>query len=235
MGRNDFTQQIALATVQANMITIWKLLAGYGIKTWQTTIAPHTSSTDAWATIGNQTILNPSTDNAPRITFNNWVRDGAPMLAGVAVAAGSNATGTLRAGQSGHPLAGYMELADVVESSRDSGYWRVDKVRTVTDGSFSDVSIFTNKYTLNSATANFTSADVGLYVSVSGAGASGGLLSTGFISKAVSTTQAIENVAAQTTVSGATVNIGMVTSDGVHPGPGMHALIAPNVPVASLN
>jgi hypothetical protein len=46
------------------------------------------------------------------------------MLNGVGAATGSCAAGTLRAGDTGHPLKGYHEIADTLESARNSDIWK---------------------------------------------------------------------------------------------------------------
>lgn len=114
-----------LANIQANMITVWKLCNDRGLRAFQTTITPNTTSTDAWATTTNQTIPN-SGNETKRVSLNTWLRDGAPILAGVAVATGSNAGGTVRAGATGHPLKGVFEIADLAESARNSGLWKAN-------------------------------------------------------------------------------------------------------------
>lgn len=124
-GTNDFAGASTLAQVQAALITVWQRLVRMGMSVRQTTITPRTTSTDSWATTTNQTPVAGFTVGAKREQFNEWVRDGAPILAGVAVATGSNAGGTLRAGTTGHPLVGYIEVADAVESARNSGLWKV--------------------------------------------------------------------------------------------------------------
>lgn len=122
MGINDIKGGGTLATVQANMLTAWAALGANGAKVWQTTITPYTTSTDNWATVGNQTV---SAYETVRVGINNWIRDGAPISAGVAVAVGAAGT---RAGAAGHPLTGYFETADAVETARNSGKWKVGMV-----------------------------------------------------------------------------------------------------------
>lgn len=59
--------------------------------------------------------------------MNDWIREGAPVDSNLAaVAVGTTAAGTLRAGDAGHPLVGYFETADAVETARNSGKWKVD-------------------------------------------------------------------------------------------------------------
>jgi hypothetical protein len=122
-GVNDLSGGRTLAQLQADVITIWQICQARGIAVYHTTIEPSTTSTDSWATLANQTILSWNTS---RVSFNNWLRDGAPIASAAnptAVAAGAAG---LRMGGTGHPLLGYLEMADVVESSRDSGKWKVN-------------------------------------------------------------------------------------------------------------
>lgn len=130
MGVNDLVGGATTATVEQNMSTLWQNLSKFGARVWQTTITPKTSSTDVWATTTNQT---PFAGNANRTAVNDWIRTGAPVnsttLAPVAIGTG----GALLAGQTGHPLTGYFETADTVETARNSGIWQVGSVYT-TDG-----------------------------------------------------------------------------------------------------
>lgn len=75
------------------------------------TITPRTTSTDSWATVGNQTVLNTHSENDHRVTVNTaW-----------------------RANQiSGYDA--YSECATAVESSLNSGKWRVDLGTPSVDG-----------------------------------------------------------------------------------------------------
>lgn len=107
--------------VAQNAVGVWKVVTQRVAKLYQTTLEPVSTSTDSWATTTNQTT---HSGNAARTGFNDWLRDGAPMLNGTYVAAGSNATGTVRAGQAGHPLVGVIEVADLAESARNSGLWK---------------------------------------------------------------------------------------------------------------
>ena len=131
LGVNDIGAGRSLSQIKADMITRWTevkaLLAG-SKRVFQTTITPSVITTDAYATLANQT---PATNfstagNGTRELLNDWLRDGAPINAGSAVAIGDNSVGTIRAGIMGHPLYSVLELADVVESSRNSGKWKVD-------------------------------------------------------------------------------------------------------------
>lgn len=106
------------------VLNFWNWVAAQGVELWQTTVSPSNRSSDAWATPGNQTPgLSNNGNHIARIGFNDWVRDGAPTVAGVVVAAGSVDPTALRAGAVGHPLTGYIEVADSVETARNSGIW----------------------------------------------------------------------------------------------------------------
>lgn len=120
-GRNDLGDGRTLSQLQANLLTIWSQQSAYGQRVIQTTITPHTTSTDAWATTNNQTVVN-ATVEARRVQLNDWLRAGAPTVGGVAVAPGTG--GALLAGQGGHPLYTYWEIADLAESARNSGIWK---------------------------------------------------------------------------------------------------------------
>lgn len=227
-GVNDFYfGGQSTAQVQASLITIWSLLAERGMITWQTTITPSTTSTDGWVTTVNQAPTASIGTN--RTAFNDWLRGGAPVASAsnlTAVAVGTS--GALLAGQPGHPLAGYFEIADLAESARNSGLWNVSGVRTV-----SDAAITSAGTTLTSATANFTSADVGKGVYIAGAGTAGAGLGT-LVNSVASGTQATVNTAASTTVSGASAGIGVPTVDGTHPTSAGHAAWAAGIVTSSL-
>ena len=120
---NDiFTDSRTLSQIQADCLTLWTALVARGMKVFQTTLLPQSSTTDSYATLANQTTR---TGNTTRVSFNNWIRAGAPIdpTTKAAVAVGTN--GALVAAGTGHPLQGYFETADIAESSRDSGKWIV--------------------------------------------------------------------------------------------------------------
>lgn len=96
-GTNDIRSDgRTAAQVRADNETVAAL---YPTKTvFGATVEPISTSTDSWATIANQT---PTGNNSERIAYNNLVRAG---LTG---------------------FAGFFDLADVAESSRDSGKWKV--------------------------------------------------------------------------------------------------------------
>lgn len=122
-GVNDLIVPRTLALIQSYLINIWRAAQLLGARAWQTTITPRTTSTDGWTTTTNQTQATFSTPTT-RTDLNDWIRAGAPVASAsnlTAVAVGT--AGALVAGQSGHPLSGYFEIADAVESARNSGLW----------------------------------------------------------------------------------------------------------------
>ena len=216
-GRNDLTGGRTQAQLEADLLTqAYRNLTRGLVGTIVTTITPYTTSTDRWVTTTNQTVVNSSV-NTIRIAHNAWVRAGCPIVNGAAVAVGTS--GALLAGQTGHPILGYLEVADVVESARDSGKWKA-AIRTV-----ADAAITNGQYTLTSATANFTSADLWRDVVIAGAGSAGADLKTQ-IAAINSTTSVTLTSSASTTVSGQTCVVGPYTFDGLHPATMGNALMA---------
>lgn len=238
-GRNDLFAGRSLAQLQADVISIWNLLANRSLRVFRTTLVPDTTSTDGWTTTGNQTVKAWETD---RVNFNDWLRDGAPMSGGVAVAVGTvgasrcryyNAAGSLVNAASGpaHPIYGVIETADTVESSRNSGKWVLPYAsRTVTDGQSSAAgSVITSP-----AQGAFNIVDdIGKVAVFPGAGTSGGLY-VGTIKNVFSGTQIGVTPNTPTAVSsGGTVHIvDAATFDGIHPHPSAHN--AMSVPIAAV-
>ncbi len=104
-GTNDITNGVSASTVVTNLQTI----AGYfpNNLVWVGTIPPVSTSTDSWATTANQTT---ESHNANRVSLN----------------------GSIRTGISGFNRS--LEIADILESARDSGKWIVDgSANTYTD------------------------------------------------------------------------------------------------------
>jgi hypothetical protein len=230
-GRNDLANiaGISLATFQANLIAWWTQLAFRGLRVYQTTITPKATSTDTWMTVANQSADTANSYETNRVAANTWLRDGAPISAGAAVATGTS--GALRMGAVGHPLTGIIEIADLVETVRNSGKFKVGRV--VTDAAYTS-----GTRTVTSATAAFTSADLGAALTIGGAGAAGATLVNARISSVESATQvtydAIGSSTVSQTASGQTMQIGGWTWDGTHPTPNAHAAIAAAVDLTSL-
>lgn len=104
-GTNDFSSTgITYEKVKADLLGVHRAYWDMGIQTVQTTIAPRTNSTDNWATLENQTPAYEATSGSPgsiRSRINDWIR---------------NNTDNIR----------HIEIADVWESARNSGLWKVN-------------------------------------------------------------------------------------------------------------
>lgn len=104
-GVNDLNTLTASA-IQTNLQSIWNTLVGFNLKVFQCTITPHTSSTDAW--ISDAQTPSPSEaqvgSTGQRTILNDYIR-------------------TLPS-----PLIGYFDVADLVETSRNSGKWKFPNI-----------------------------------------------------------------------------------------------------------
>jgi hypothetical protein len=122
-GNNDFYTATNLTADQAAnaIIPVWRELRARSMKVWGCTVTPRCTSSDAFATSANQT---PVANGANRIAFNQWMRDGAPIDINSNMAPVGTASGVVRVGQTGHPLAAIYDIATVVETDVDSGKWK---------------------------------------------------------------------------------------------------------------
>ena len=138
-GTNDVADYpgTSVATIQARFIKDWRKLAGERlIPGWQATILPRVTGT--FGTDAGQTVTAYET---ARVQLNDWMRDGAPLNADLTPAAVGATGGTILrapylswsgtnwttvAGAGAHPLAlgGIFEVADSVETARNSGKWK---------------------------------------------------------------------------------------------------------------
>jgi hypothetical protein len=217
-GRNDLPVD-TLAVFQANLIQFWRMLAAVSGRGYQTTMPPASTSSDEWSSLSGQT-ADTGLYGTQRVQFNAWLRDGAPISATTGTALAVGAAG-VRLGQNGHPLKGYLELADAVESARDSGKFKAP-LRSV-----SDAAITTGTRNITSATANFTQADVGKSFRLTGAGTAGASIRARIISITNATTAVYEGAApAAATVSAKILDIGTFSSDGTHFESTGHQMIA---------
>ncbi len=98
---NDVSSSRTQAQMQADMLTFWQWMQGLGIKPVQTTLTPKTASTDSWQSLANQTIDSFFTGGSSSIrSLVNANTRGLPA-----------------------PLFDYVEIANVTESTIDSGKW----------------------------------------------------------------------------------------------------------------
>lgn len=181
-GINDVNASTPAATILASLATFAGKFSGKPV--YVCTMEPISTSTDSWATTANQTT---HANNAIRTAVNNSIRSGLAA-----------------------PFSGYVEIADVFESTRDSGLWKA-ATRTA-----SDLSMTAATKTLTS-TANFqfTTNDIGNAVLVAGAGAAGATLLT-WITGVTNSTTATCSHSASTTVGPTATGVMPYTSDGTH-------------------
>ncbi len=64
----------------------------------------------------------------------NAKRDGLPLDTSTLAPVAAGTSPALRSGQAGHPIAAWIDTAATVESSLNSGKWRVDLGALTTDG-----------------------------------------------------------------------------------------------------
>ena len=141
---NDFTTGSSAATLIANHQTLRASSAFAGKRYWTCTVAPDTASTDDWRTLANQTIF---AQDPARVAYNTAVRAGLPGM------------------------YGYFDIAAKVESSLNSGKWKVNG-----DGHYMTAD---GVHESTRATALITSTPFGLPLAVGNLGANGGLLGIG--------------------------------------------------------
>lgn len=100
LGINDVTAGKTLTDYQRTIANMRARSGFAGLPMVMTTKPPVSTSTDNWLTLVNQTT---HATNSVRVAINNWIRT--------------------------DPYGdGYFEIADIVESSRDSGLWAADGV-----------------------------------------------------------------------------------------------------------
>lgn len=106
-GVNDLNTGSSIDQVKSNLLKLWRTLAAAGMTIYQSTLTPWASTTDGFTTVAGQS---PYSRHTERLAINDWIR-------------------TTPA-----PLTGYLEVADAVESSRNSGVWAVGAAPLTADG-----------------------------------------------------------------------------------------------------
>lgn len=226
-GTNDVVNwnasTLTTAMLQARFLKNWRKVAGErALPGWQATILPRVTVTDPTTDAGQTT----GAYEGARTAINDWMRDGAPVDAtGTAVAVGTTGATIYRcaymtwngttwvttAGNTSdttkHPLAGggVFELADAVETSRNSGKWKRQWEGTVDlNSSTSVTNVTTTAGTF--VAGKVISGNAGLPASV-----------TGTLSGATIT------LSAAATATATAVHIGIaLTADGTHPSQAGH-------------
>lgn len=96
LGIGDIVASQTATQVQNSLLALWTDWLSIGVKPVAATILPDTTSTDSWATVGNQT---PHANSAAIVTVNTFIRT------------------------TPGPLIAYIESAWTVESAHDSQKW----------------------------------------------------------------------------------------------------------------
>lgn len=231
---NDISTGTSLAATQALFLAAAKIFANRNARAASRgavltqTLIPRTTSTDNFQTTTNQT---PVTGESVRLSYNAWIRDGMPIDATTKVAVATGiATNVLRAGNAGHPIAalavagtstlasGYIEIADVVESARDSGKWKV----LALSGAATTISGTKNLTLVDNLSIQNGDSIIGAGIAANSYVVSGGGTATLVLDQ-------------NATASAAGVSIFAAHStDGTHPGSRMHQLMAAAIPMAGI-
>jgi hypothetical protein len=103
LGSNDLYMNRTLAQMQTDYTSLVQTLKGLGCQVIGATVTvrSNTGSTDSWATTTNQS---PHNSEPTRVAFNDWLRSKPAALG----------------------LASVLEIADIVETARNSGLWKVN-------------------------------------------------------------------------------------------------------------
>ena len=211
IGRNDLSAGATGAQIQTRLVTLWRQVAGWGVKVWATTIPPRATSTDRFITTANQTT---DASNAARVTVNAWIRGGAPIDPTTKAPVAVGTPGALVAGAAGHPLAGTFDVATTVESAMDSGIWSVPF--TGTGDTTSGIAL------VNNATGAWSK----------GMAICGPNINFAYVKSVAGSTLTL-NLSASSTTVGTTIASVHCTSDGIHPSAQANALMAGAVTPAS--
>lgn len=220
LSTNDLQGGRTLAQLQGDWATIGLMLQRRtpAVTLYGCTCVPKSTSTDAYATLVNQTRSTPPGDH--RGNFNAWLRAGAPIDPTSKAAVAIGTSGALLAGQAGHWLAGVFDVAATVESG---DLWKapITGTATTTNGS----------PTLTAVTGTWVA---GMPISGTGIPASSA------IGTVVGTTLTLVNqntgnaVNATASASGVAITTGALTGDGIHPSSVGHALMATAVTTSLL-
>ena len=102
MGRNDVSASLTSAQIQTALKAAINPYLARGMKVYSATVTPISTSTDAWATVGNQTISNAGQD-VNRVAYNAFLRSSYASVG----------------------LSGVFDFARIVDPN-DTGLWMAD-------------------------------------------------------------------------------------------------------------
>jgi hypothetical protein len=227
LGRNDLTNiqnsvaGYSYAQLQADLITVWKRGSDRGLKVYQTTILPKSTSTDGYLTTANQTT---DATNTNRVSLNTWLRAAAPCLLqsdGSYLACAIGTTGAVPCPY----LYGVIDWCPYVETSTGSGIWKASLATTAT----STVTSSSTGSTITDTGSSYVSNVLTNQIFVVTSGVSAGQVAT--ITGNTATTISLG--------TSLTVNAGdsyrvteTLTKDGVHPTYWSNGLLLPAFPAS---
>lgn len=231
LGCNDIALGTNLVSVEAEAVAVWSRLAkAGGGRVWATTLAPRSTSTDFFATTNGQLSYAKNDYTIIRNDYNNWLRSGAPIYAGVATTNG--APGARYAGQSGHPLTGAFDSGSFCEPFTNAGIWiapptnvYVGVATTATPTSYTDTTAHW------SSTANFGCGEMAGYVLVDLTHSGAAVI----LSNTTNTLTFWSGLSITGLTNGDNVKIiAAATFDGIHPLPGQNTTMAAAISTAAL-
>lgn len=116
LATNDLSNGKTAEQVKGASLLLAQELRSSGVaRVWRTTVTPRSSGA-----VGSQT---PHASNVHRQAFNAWLRAGAPIDPGSLAPVAIGTPGALIAGYGGHPFAGVLDMAALVEEGI-TGTWR---------------------------------------------------------------------------------------------------------------
>lgn len=162
-GTNDiYSGSASLATMKANYLSFWKMLARLGLQVHQATILPRPgASTDGYMTVASQSITNASAE-AVRTGVNSWLRD----------AGGGGAKA-----QSGGALKSIIDPCSLVEVNSsgaltlNGGYWKPAPGGVVKTGTATS---YTTTSVTDSGATRTVNADQNLVLAITSAATGAG-------------------------------------------------------------
>jgi lysophospholipase L1-like esterase len=129
MGVNDISNGQTVAQAKANLERLWRMLAAAGPSVFTGMLTPISASSDAWATVANQTRFT----NGGTIATTQYPTDDATYLTSVYGqiamwlsqdgASTAFESGTIKAGQANHPLTSVLDWRSMLADLATSWKW----------------------------------------------------------------------------------------------------------------
>jgi lysophospholipase L1-like esterase len=129
LGVNDISNGQTVAQAKANLERVWRMLAAAGPSVFTGMLTPISASSDAWATVANQTRFT----NGGTIATTQYPTDDATYLTSVYGqiamwlsqdgASTAFEGGTIKAGQANHPLTSVLDWRSILADLATSWKW----------------------------------------------------------------------------------------------------------------